>query len=52
MKKKVIKRLMQDGYSETIADALVCKYWEDAERHGCKTQKAIYEFIIKEWRGK
>jgi len=52
MKKKVIKRLMQDGYSETIAAALADKYWEAAERHGCRTQKAVYEFILKSWRGK
>ena len=51
MKKKVISLLIKDGYSETIASALTDKFWEEAERNGCRTQKAIYEFILKARRG-
>jgi len=50
MKNSVVKRLMQDGYSKTIAEALADKYWEEAERHGCGAARKIYEFIIKTWR--
>ena len=52
MKEKVIKHLIKDGYTKTIADALVCKYLEEAERHGCHTSYAVYKFIVKQWSTK
>ena len=52
MKAKVIQKLIKDGYSEGIAVALADKYWEEAERHGYRSAHSIYQFILREWRGK
>jgi len=49
MKESVIKKLMKDGYNKDIAAALTDKYWESAERNGCKTAGSIYKFIINAW---
>ena len=48
MKKRVAQLLIRDGYSETIAWALVDGYWERAECHGKLTALAVYKFILKE----
>jgi hypothetical protein len=44
MKNKLVNELMKDGYSRTVAELIVDKYWEPSERHGCLTFKSRLKF--------
>jgi len=46
VRSNVVKMLMLDGHSKTIADAITDQFWETAERHGKLSAKSIHQFII------
>lgn len=46
---KVIARIVKGGFNEKEAKEMVPKFWELAERMGCRTVREFYEEITWFW---